>query len=60
MFPCLPVIRKPNSLEAYLLPQVIDMPVGTLDRAKVMSEAGSYASWPECAADIDVVTRLEP
>jgi hypothetical protein len=36
------------------------VPVGTLGGAHVMSQPGTDAPRPECAADVDVESRLEP
>jgi hypothetical protein len=35
------------------------VPVGMFGRAHVVSQPGTDASRPECAADIDVESRLE-
>ena len=60
MLSSLPAVTEPNSFELQFLPEVIDVPVGTFCGAKVMSEAGFYAPWPQCAADVNIKSRLEP
>ena len=40
--------------------RVINVPVGAFGRAHVMPKATMDAARPKCAADVDVISPLEP
>jgi hypothetical protein len=54
-----PVIAEPDFIKCRVSAEEVDMPVGTLGRAHVVSQSGTYTSRPTCAADVDIESRLE-
>jgi hypothetical protein len=54
-----PVVRKPDPVEASVRPQIINVPVRPLRHLLMMREAGSHASQPERAANINVETSSQ-
>jgi len=52
-------VNEPDLLYHSQSFQIIDMPVWTLNGTNVVSQARSYATWPECAPDVDVPTRFD-
>jgi hypothetical protein len=55
-----PAIAEPNLFKPGVELQIIDVPVGMLGAARVMSQPGTHTSRPEGAANIDVKSRLKP
>jgi hypothetical protein len=56
----LPVVAKPDCFEGRFLPEVVDVPVGAFGWSHVMPKTTTDASRPKCAADVNVISRLEP
>jgi hypothetical protein len=59
MLPRFPVVAEPDFFKCRVSAEVVDVPVRALGEAYVVSQPGTYTPRPECAADVDVESRLE-
>jgi hypothetical protein len=55
-----PAVRRPNPVDPDVGPQVINMPVRSLRHLLMVRDAGPQASWPQGAADVNVIASTQP
>ena len=60
MLPLHPAMAVPDLFKDRMLPEIVNVPVGTAGWLQVMREAGMDASGTQRTADIDVEPGLEP